>query len=378
MQHRTEQEILLQMIQEAQETELIRTNEELIPKLLNGERTENQYVLDLSMHSHVLEQLEDGIFNVYTDVDLNTATGEALDRLGRLVNIARAPAQQPRVTLTVSSPAPLSNVITIPAGTKVLMREDSVEEGNYYTSAEVVFDANATSATVMAEHRDFGFHNFLPATAVVGLEGFPYLTVTNENNGTTGRNIEEDSPYRERIRQWSIKNVKGTRACLDDYLGGYDGLTSYKLIPCFDGVGTLKIVCDTLATLLEQIASDVDENCMVITDEPVVCVLPSETTVESLALECHRNASVQTTLTEAEVENILMAQTHVFVEGGENRLGQSVHGLSIGDDLYPAQLVSYLLDNVPEVDNIVCTPDDVVSVADENKLRISAVEVTFV
>ena len=91
MQHRTEQEILLQMIQEAQETELIRTNEELIPKLLNGERTENQYVLDLSMHSHVLEQLEDGIFNVYTDVDLNTATGEALDRLGRLVNIARAP-----------------------------------------------------------------------------------------------------------------------------------------------------------------------------------------------------------------------------------------------------------------------------------------------
>jgi hypothetical protein len=207
------------------------------------------------------------------------------------------------------------------------------------------------------------------------LEGYGF-TVTNPAGGTGGRNIEEDGEYRERVRSWSSALNIGTRACIDNYLGMYDGLDSYRLVPRYDGVGTLKIVCDTLPTLLEQISSDVYENCMLVTDYPPLCVLPESTTLSTLELTVSKGDGV-TGYTDDELKQLVVAQVETFVNGGVKRDSTRVRGLGIGDDFIPSQLVQYLLGEFPELVNIVPDSMEVITVPDTNHFNIEQTEVAI-
>ena len=203
-----------------------------------------------------------------------------------------------------------------------------------------------------------------------------YKVKYNPNGGTGGRNIEEDSEYRERIRSWSSGLNIGTRQCIDNYLGMYDGLDSYRLVPLYDGVGTLKIVCDTLPTLLDSISSDVYENCMLVTDYPPLCVLPESTTLSTLELTVSKGDGV-TGYTDDELKQLVVAQVETFVNGGVKRDSTRMSGLGIGDDFIPSQLVQYLLGEFPELVNIVPDSMEVITVPDTNHFNIEQTEVVI-
>ena len=123
MESKNETDRLLDMVQYAMNTGLINPDDTLLEKLANGERTENQYILDLATHSHSLQYLEDEIQEIRTSIDLNTASGEALDRLGVLVGVARYPAQAPSVMVELQAEVELGQDLNIPAGTPVELRE---------------------------------------------------------------------------------------------------------------------------------------------------------------------------------------------------------------------------------------------------------------
>jgi len=372
---KNETDRLLDMVQYAMNTGLINPDDELLEKLTKGERTENQYILDLATHSHALQYLEDDLREVYNSINLNTATGDALDNLGLLVGVARYTAQAPQVVVDLECEVELGQDLNIPAGTRVELRELESLYGDYVTAEDVTILANTRTNRVHCECTDLGVHPALPEGSVTGLEGV-MVTATNSSRGTCGRNIEEDDDYRERVRSWNNKYLVGTRACITDYLNNYSGLDAFHLVPRYDGVGTLKVVCDTLPTLIEQISSDVYENCMLVTDFPPLCVLPESEVLHSLTLNVTKSDMVMS-YTDDELRQMLWAQVTAFVEGGSSRMGLSREGLSIGADFNPSQLVSYLLSEFPECANIVCGEPDVISVPDDAKFHVENVEVIF-
>lgn len=375
MQFKNERDRLIDMVEYAGELGLITVTDELKKQLVAGERTENQYILDLATHNYALEPFTDALVRISESIDINLASGEALDCLGRLFNITRFPAQPGMVDVTFNVELHEPEDIHIPAGTRVYCDGLDGSYGVYVTSEDAVLPSGVMSGTVRCENSEYGVCSPLPPESVTRIGDYGF-TVTNPNGGTGGRNIEEDSDYRERIRSWSSALNIGTRQCIDNYLGMYDGLDSYRLVPLYDGVGTLKIVCDTLPTLLEQISSDVYENCMLVTDYPPLCVLPESTTLSSLELTVTRGDGV-TGYTDDELKQLVVAQVETFVNGGVKRDSTRMRGLGIGDDFIPSQLVQYLLGEFPELVNIVPDSMEVVSVPDTNHFNIEETSVVI-
>ena len=377
MDYRNEQDILVEMVEKAMDNGLLRTNEDLITNIKNCVQTENQYILDLSTHAYILSQLEEKNYENYQNIDITTASGEALDNLGRLVNVHRNPAQPLVVEVTVGTGVALSENITVPVGTKVLLQGiyDDVAY-DFTTNEDLTIPAGSTEGKVYANSSILGYYGSLPIGAVVGLQGFPDLSATNTDATTGGKNIEEDDDYRERIRRWSTNIITGTRANIESYLDAYDGLDEYYLVPRYNGVGTLKIVCVTMPSLLEQISSDVYENCMLVTDYPPYCVLPTEQSLQTIQLYITKQ-DIQSSYTDDELKQMVSSSVHSFVYGGMRRDGSRIAPYTIGKDWYPSELISFLVTEYPEFANIRIGDDGVVVVPDDERVGLTSVEVEF-
>lgn len=379
MDYRTERDIVLEMIEKANKDGPIRTNEDIIINVKEGKQTENQYVQDFSVHAMPLADLEQKNYDNYTNSNVATARGQALDNFGDLVHVARYNAQPLVVEVRLDAGVVLSSAVTVPAGTVVLLQDvyDDVPY-DFRTVEDVTVNAGMQTASVFAESSILGYRGSLPAGAVVGLQGFANLSATNVSESSEGRDVEEDEEYRLRLRDcWSQVLIRGSREMIEDYLSRYEGIDSYNLIPRFDGVGTLKIVCDTTASLLPRISEDVYNECMLLTDNPPVCVLPEQTNLASLTLNITFGDAGSGSLTEDEFKQLVAEQVKVFVQGGIRRNGDSYKGLRIGEDFVPSQLIQYLFDEFPELINIVPSSLSVVSVADNHKFGITSVTVVI-
>lgn len=373
MQFRTETEILLEMVELAVRKGLLGDDDELVARVRDGSSTDNQYIVDFSTHSRVLSQLEEFASVILQDIDVSRATGEALDTLGRLVGVARYSAETPMVDVELEITLGAAEDVNIPAGTQVLYSAQEGMMDTYVTSEDCSIIEGTTSTTVRAMCTEKGYHRRIEAESVYGLDGFD-VSASNSEAGTNGRNIEEDEDYRLRVMSWVPTTLAGTRACITDYLSHYDGLDSYKLIPRYDGVGTLKVVCDTLSTELSKIVEGLDTYCMIETDYPVVCVQPEEQTLSTISLTCTQGDLG--TLTEDELTQHIQTQVATYIEGGSSRYGTSFEGLSIGEDFYPSRMIQYLQSQIPEVLNFSMDMS-VVSVDDLYKLKCGVVSVTY-
>lgn len=378
MQFETENERLIKMVQYAGEQGLFSVTDELINNLINGVKTENQYILDLATHSHAVQPLITDLQEIYENIDINTATGEGLDKLGRLVDVTRYPAQAPRVKVTVEIALENDAVIHIPPNTEVIVDgQDPALYGTYVTEDDVIIPPGVITKSFIAVGNELGVRPALPVNSVTGVAGYSFISCTNDEEGTSGRNIEEDDDYRQRIRQANAIHGVGTRPCIEDYLNHYDGLDSYCLIPLYDGVGTLKVVCDTFEDELQYIKDGLIENCMIETDYEPECVLPESVALQSLTLTIKRNPNNTSELTDDELIQAVLGQLYTYVSGGNTRDGIPRQGLSVGEALYPSQLVSYLISSFPECRNIIISLTNIVTVEPTQKLRVGNVSVVL-
>lgn len=378
MDYRNEQDILIEMVQKAMDNGLLRTSEDLITNIRNGVQTENQYILDLSTHAYILSQLEEKNYENYQNIDITTAEGEALDNLGRLVNVHRNPAQPLVVEVTVGTGVALSENVTVPIGTKVLLQGvyDDVAY-DFTTNEDLIIPAGSTEGKVYANSSILGYYGSLPIGAVVGLQGFPDLSATNTDATTGGKNIEEDDAYRERIRRWSTQNNRGTREIIETYLDNYIGLNGYNLVPRFEGIGTLKIVCDTVESRLDDISNDVFENCMYYTDIAPVCVLPDDAVLSSLTVSVSLKDG-ELRLTFDELKQLVESHIRIYVDGGVTRKGTVTRGMSIGEDFVPAQVIAFLVDEIDELNNVIFDTMQTILVDSASKFKIQAVTVEII
>ncbi len=383
MEYRTETDILLEMVQQATDNGLINNTEGIITDLKDGKRTDNQYVLDLSTHAFILSQLEQYYKETHDNSNISTASGEALDNFGLFKGVSRFSAKPPMVELTLSLPLLESQDVTIPQGTTVVLAENMSDYGEYVLSETVTIPAGVESVTAFAENIVGGVNIPLPAHACVGIQGYT-VTVDNMAEGTTGSNIEEDDDYRLRIISSESKFIRGSLSCLEDYLGHYVGIDSYNLIPRYNGIGTLKIICDAPPAMLSTISDDVYRDCMIVTDTPPLVERPTDETVSKLKVVATTKDEMNLSI--EELSSLIMGQVVVFIEGGKNRNGLTRRGLGIGADFVPSQLIRYLLDNFDEVENCYLeiylngaySPfNQVYSVPSNNVLKVDEVEVEY-
>ena len=372
MESRTETEILTALLQNAMENGLLNIDDTYINEVINGKHTDNQYILDLSTHAYLLHQLEASVVEVNNNYQLTTAVGSYLDNLGSIVGVPRILGIPAMVDVTMTINAPREESFTIPAGTSLILDEIYADIA-YITSEETEFPAGAESINVQCESILEAYQPSLPRNVVRGVSGFPDLSCTNEE-GTHGRNIESDDEYRQRIPDGLKIRTVGTYDCLKSYLDSYPGLDSYLLVPHYDGLGTLKIVCETTSSRLGQISDDVYKNCMLVTDIPPLCVEPGATLLQSIVVSVKVG---QSTYTNTELEQIIRQSVFTFIDGGVRRDGSAWKGLGIGEDFQPGQLISYLMAEVPEVLNVQLGSYDSVVVPAENRVSVGSVEVNF-
>jgi len=381
MNFKTEKEIHLAMINHAQEIKLISEADDLVEQVSNGDRTENQYVMDLATHGYILHDFTMLMEEMYTGVDIATARGEQLDNFGKLVNVPRLPGLPAQVTLQLSLTLPQTTDINIPSGTVVNIDQLQVDPYlTYTTDSAVTIHAGTTTASVTCSSDLHALQRRIPAESVQGLEGFPTVNVTNPEESTCGRNIEEDNDYRQRILLWNVKNQVATKEAFDAYLGTIEGLDDYKLIKQPGGVGTLTIICDCEESRLPEINEGIQENCMIFSDDPVQTINPYNLNLD-VELECMiTREPIQHTV--SEIIELVRKETETFVNGGDMRTGGSIHGMHIGEEFMPSQLVMHLHSMFPEllsieVTNYTVTDDegDPAEVNDYKKLLSRTVEV---
>ncbi len=380
MEFRSEKDILFEMIDKAEEKGLININEDLKTRIEQGYDTENQFLLDYSCHAYIISTLESTAETIYNNMNIETATGQGLDNLGALLNVIRYPAQSSRVNIEVNRLGEADEIIEIPAGTKVILIDaisaNSIVE--FYTIHDATIEEGVNSTTIQAESNELGAFTKIPSGAVIGLNDFTTeLSAVNNEESTGGRNIESDDEYRQRIRNWYLKSLTGTYANIADYLLNYDGLMGFRLIPRWDGVGTLKIICDCLESELDNIRQGVQDNCMIYTDDPVICELPATEHLENLKLFVHIDENAAITYTLNEFENLILYHARAYIEGGTGRAGTVTPGLKIGQEFDPARLISFILNEIPEIANIYTNIIMPVHIPENSKLVINSYEVVF-
>ena len=166
---RSEEEIHIEMLGDADDVGLIQSTN-LIPKVRDGLRTENQYVLILGTDSKQFAILERDNDTNRENGFIGTARGEALDNMGTLLNVHRVEALSSEVELSISLSVAGESAVTIPAGTRVILQNIYAGMGyEYVTKEAVTIPAGSTSASIVAENLNPGYVTPIPNGAVTGL-----------------------------------------------------------------------------------------------------------------------------------------------------------------------------------------------------------------
>ena len=378
MNFRSEKEIFQEVVKDGKEKGFINLSDEDITLIAEGENTENQYILDLSTHAYLDSQLEGNQEEIYTNMDLNTAYGEGLDRIGRFFGMARAMPQYAQVYANIEMEVNEEETITIPSGTAVLIDPSILPSGDEYITTE---DFEVTQGTlignVLCQNTRIGFTKPLSEGAITGFEGYPTVQVTNNQKGTTGRDLESDDAFRQRIQGWPLMAERGSKEKIDDYMLKKEGVSSYKLIPLWNGPGTLKIVVDCLPELLGTIQQEVHETCMNYTDDLPNVELPGQEVLELLSFQINL-AEMPVAMTQEELKQLIGNHVYCYIRGGATRNNVVLPGLGIGSDFVPSQLLTSLVNTFPEILNITCNITEIVEVEENHRLDLEDVLVGFV
>ncbi len=376
MKYRTEKEILQMMLNQAQTSELISVDDQFIQQVLRGEITENQYIIDLSAHAYVLHDFSRQLESVNQSVDVATAVGAQLDKIGNLLNVPRHMGVAAQLEVELNLTLPEDNPIFIPRGTELIIDALQVPDYvTYSTDEDVTIPAGVTTATVLCSSNLMARQRSVAIDSVYGLNGFPQISTFNRDAGTSGRDIENDGEYRQRILLWNVANQRGTRQCFDAYLGDLEGLDDYLLVPRPEGeIGTLTIVCDCIESQLSRIEEGVQEHCMIFTDQPAECVGVSRTPL-NVSVSCSV-VDNPISYTVAELQQLIESEVKVFIDGGYNRDGSSNRGLRIGESFTQSRLLSHLHNMFPELLSISSSTEDT-TVDEYHKFRCGTVTVVI-
>lgn len=347
-------QIFKEMLQDAFYYELISSDEHFLDYMNNRQDIENMYVLFLSVYAMQTSEFYEEATKLYNSNDLDKAVGKDLDILGSKVGVPRPQARKSSVTLRFTSNGVVSKDLNIPRGTVV-------SNGNgisYYTIESATIIKGKSSVDVGALSVDGGYNSHVGRNTLTYIEQTNptggNISVTNPKGSSGGRSEFSDDEYRELIRDWSYSHIKGTKEAYELFFSYYNGIESYRLIPKWDGAGTVKVIIDPSD---DWIVNDVSEKLLQnveLFDDDVFVTGANRKVIDINAVA---NVSIDNVVEYTDVEKDLIRQKVenaivTYIDGGYKANGDYYTGLLIGEDFIPLQCAMFVLEEVPHVKSI--------------------------
>ena len=358
-----------QALVNAKDKGLLDVSEEVIEDICNGVDIENIYSLFLSVYTDTLAGYYKDAQKIYEANDLDKATGEDLDVIGQKLGLSRYEATEASTTLQFSTTDELTGTVNIDAGLEVTGPTGIV----YSTTEEFTFNQTTVSVAVGAMSETPGRSARVKTGELDQVltipEGLTNITVVNTTPSYGGKDKESDDDYRERLSKWRYIEQKGNEYAYRNALNNLDGLNDYRLIPKWDGAGTVKVIAIPSTSVVKQSVYNAIQSEAVLFDEDVTVVGAVEYPVD---VYCSINVDydVINPYSLTEKQDIKNRTTQAIIDYVDN--------LGIGQDFIPFKLGVYINDRIPEVKDVIFTlPEKPVVVNDESIIKLTNVDVVI-
>lgn len=343
-------EIFLEMMQDAYQYGLVSTDERFLDYIKNRQDIENMYCLFLSVYAFEHSKIFEEMTKLYNSNDLEKAMGKDLDILGNKFGIPRPTSRRSSVEVTFTINRNTEADFIIPKATIV-----STETGkNYYTLEEAVIIRGQVTTVVQCMSVDAGYNSRVDKDTlrICRLNGV--IGTNNAKGSSGGRDAYSDEEYRKLIRNWAYSHIKGTKEAYELFFAYYDGIDGYRLVPKWDGAGTLKIIVDPSDDwILNDLSEKIEQNVQLLDDDVFITGAIKRT----IDVNCNVNVDIdnaqQYSVDEREdiairVENAI----RLFIDGGYRRNGTYYKGMGIGTDFVPFQAGIFISQEVPEIRSV--------------------------
>ena len=344
--------------------------EDFLDLIDDREDISNYYVMDKSVIVNMVTSIiYPDMTSVYESAKVEYAEGTDLDDIGATRGIPRPPATSSSVEVTFSllnSWEGINTDIIIPAGI-TLVTDDNIE---FETMEDLYLSNGSSTVNIQCLSKETGSDTKISANTLVNIkDSLDYdFSVTNPEASSGGEDEYEDDEYRYLLLNWFKVHLKGSLEAYENYFANFDGIDGYKLVPNWDGSGTMKIVLDPgTPYLLNKAYTEIKESvCQ--SDEIIMMFPPIEKIIDIYAVV---NVDIDqinpySDMEKQDIQNRILQAIKVFIDGGYMVDGNYYPGLMLGEDFIPHKLAVFLDDEVPELKNITfTTPDNYVTILDE-------------
>lgn len=369
---RSYKEILLKELNDAVGQGLISHEEDFINYIESRNDISNFYVMNLSVDALRFDEAYTDVTKVYNSNKIGLAVNYDLDSIGEYIDCPRPLASKSGVELTFTLNYNPKTDLRIPAGVKVTGDKGVVFETVdelYFPVGTTVTRAYAYSTiTGVGSKVSAGSLNKILTKLSTYLNGS--LTVINVNASSGGDEAYTDDEYRELLRNWIRSNQRGNDWAYRKYFANLDGVDGYKIVPNWDGSGTVKIIVDPGDEhLLNNVYDDLN-NIVTQETEDIYLTAPERVVVD---ISAKINIDIDVVVPwgrdkKDEVKAKVVSAIKLFIDGGYRTDGSYYKGMGIGEDFIPHKLSVFLDNEVSELKNISFDyPDKVISVSDEEQ-----------
>lgn len=382
---KTYDDLFTQSITNAQNVNLISEDEDFISHIKNNQDIENIYVLDLSVQSLNFQEAYKEITRNHKNNNINLADEEGLNVIGEKFNIIRPAPKRSIAGLVFSLQKVNDTDVIIPEGTIV-----ETDDGEQYVTVKTgIIVAGQLNINVLAKSSLRGYNTRVPANTLKNIiTKIPVInnniSVINPNPSMGGNDGITDDEYRAILKEWPRIFTKGTKESFENFLQNYEGINDYRIIPKWDGPGTLKIIIDipeeASETITTEIYEQLTEKVCQYKDDPVIVEVVKKVKVGNV--NCTINVDIDniTPYSLPEKETIALRVKNAlitFINGGYKSNGQYYKGLGISEDFIPFRASLFIGAEVPEVKNIIFENNSNFVVGDYEKAIAGDIIVNF-
>lgn len=345
-------ELFYNSIVDAYENGLISNYEDFLEFIGNREDISNYYVMTLAVIADTIEDVYYDLTSVYNSNKIDYALGIDLDYIGEIIGCPRPQATKSGVSVTFSLNSPVEATVTIPSGVVVSARNGV----NFVTLEDGIIETGMDSVDVYCESVGTGTGTRVLSNSINKVEttldvsSIGGLSVNNKESSSGGKDIYTDEEYRDLLLGWVRSKIKGSREAFEVYFSTFNGLDSYKLIPNWNGSGTLKIVMDPgYPYQLQQAYEEINFNVAQI-DDDITMWAPTRVNI-SVYVKCNVDIDMINPYSETEKREIksrIIDVIKTYINGDV----YNSSGLGIGEDFIPYQLGVFISDYIPEVKSL--------------------------
>ena len=377
---KTYEEIFEEALQDSLESGLISHAEEFEDFIANKEDISNYYVMDKSVISQMIANIySQGITPTYESAKVEYAEGIDMENLGDLVGVPRPEATYAYALVTFTLNEILDTDVNIDPGV-VISTNDGIE---YETLENIFIAAGAESTDVSCVATDPGVAGKVIENSLVNIETDLVVSLSCINNSpsTGGTEAYTDDEYRYLLMNWIKIHLKGSTDAFEEYFANFDGLDSYKVVPNWDGTGTIKCVLDPGTSYQLNTAYNDLQNTVTQCSEDVVMFPPTPKLIDIYAT-VNVDIDQLNPYSDVEKEDIkarIISSIKVFIDGGFTNDNEYYPGLLLGEDFIPHKLAVFLDYEVPELKNITFNyPQDYIEILDEELGKSNTITIEMI